>query len=427
MKKYHYLTLNAYWFGLAFMWNGLGPIILPALLLPTAGRPALVPEALKNTYLGGMSFAGLILATIVQPIAGALSDRTRTRWGRRRPWMLAGTLLALVALAGMAAAGSVWGSFWILAGAYFMLQVASNSAHGPAQGLIPDHVPQDRRGLASGIKNLFDMAGLVVTSLVGGRLMGDGNPVLAFAITGGVLSLATLVTLLGTPRFQEPAAEPAPDQGPSRLRDLLAVNWKSVPDYSRLLVSRFLILLGVYAVQNFALYYVRDWLDLPRPSEVTGNLMATIGLALTALVFPAGWLSDRVGRKALNVAAGGLAALGILLLAFARHLLGLYLFGGLIGAATGVFLSVNWAWATDLIPGNEAGKYLGLSNLATAGAGAFSRLAGPLIDGVNALRPGTNLGYPVTFGLAAVLTLAGALWMLRIKEQPPVHPEQDQA
>jgi MFS family permease len=293
--------------------------------------------------------------------------------------------------------------------------------------LIPDHVPQDRRGLASGIKNLFDMAGLVVTSLVGGQLMGDGNPVLAFAVTGGVLALATLVTLLGTPHASEPAPEPASARAPFRPRDLFAVDWKSVPDYGRLLVSRFLVLAGVYAVQSFTLYYVRDWLGLPRPSEVTGNLMATIGLALTALVFPAGWLSDRIGRKALNVAAGSLAALGILLLIFAQNLLDLYLFGGLIGAATGVFLSVNWAWATDLIPGDEAGKYLGLSNLATAGAGAFSRLTGPLIDAVNALRPGTDLGYPVTFALASLLTLAGALWMLRIKAQPPVHPEQTRA
>jgi MFS family permease len=244
--------------------------------------------------------------------------------------------------------------------------------------------------------------------------MGGDNPVLAFTLTGGVLALATLVTLLGTPETPEPALESATDDAPSRLRDLFAVDWKSVPDYRRLLVSRYLILLGIYAVQNFALYTIRDWLALPNPSEVTGNLMATIGLALTALVFPAGWLSDRIGRKRLNLAAGALAALGIGLLSFARDLLGLYLFAGLIGAATGVFLSVNWAWATDLIPGDEAGKYLGLSNLATAGAGASSRLAGPLIDGINALRPGTNQGYPVAFALAALLALAGTLLMLRV-------------
>jgi len=424
LKKRHYLTINAYWFGLAFMWNGLHPIILPALLLPAAGRQALVPEALKNTYLGGMTFVGLILAMIVQPLAGALSDRTRTRWGRRRPWMLAGTLLALVFLAVMAVAGNVWSSFWALAAAYFILQIASNSAHGPAQGLIPDLVPQDRRGLASGLKNLFDMAGLVVTSLVGGQLMADGNPVLAFGVTGAVLALATLVTLFDAPETPAPSAGQAPGEVPSRLRDLFRADWKAYPDYRRLLVSRYLILLGIYAVQNFAQYYIRDWLALPRPSEVTGNLMAAIGLALTALVFPAGWLSDRIGRRTLNVAAGGLAALGILLLAFARNLLGLYLFAGLIGAATGVFLSVNWAWATDLIPGEEAGKFLGLSNLATAGAGACSRLAGPLIDGINALWPGTHLGYPTTFVLASVLTLAGALAMLRIRESPSIRQGQ---
>jgi len=408
LKKHHYLTSNVYWFGLSFLWNGLGPIILPALLL------TLVPDALKNTYLGGMSFAGLVLAAIVQPIAGALSDRTRTRWGRRRPWMLVGTLLSLICLAGMAAAASVWGSFWILVAAFLCLEIAMNSAHGPAQGLIPDLVPQDRRGLASGIKNLFEMAALVVTSLVGGQLMSGNNPVLAFSITGGVLALATLVTLLGTPESPEPAPEPASVNTPSRMRDLLSVDWRSVPDYGRLLISRYLILLGIEVAQNFALYYVRDWLGLPDPSQVTGNLMAIIGLVLTALVFPAGWLSDRIGRKRLNLAAGGLVALGILLLAFARGLLGLYLFGGLIGAGTGVFASVNWAWATDLIPGDEAGKYLGISNLATAGASACSRLAGPLIDGVNALRPGTHLGYPVALTLAALSAFAGTLLMLRI-------------
>jgi MFS family permease len=308
-----------------------------------------------------------------------------------------------------------------------VLQIASNSAHGPAQGLIPDLVPQKRRGLASGIKNLFDMAGLVVTSLVGGQLMAGGNPVLAFALTGGVLAIATLITLLDTPESSEPPPERGTGDTPSRLRDLLRVDWSSYASYGQLLVSRFLILLGIYAVQNFALYYIQDWLSLPHPSEVTGNLMAAIGLALTALVFPAGWLSDRVGRKTLNVASGGLAALGILLLAFARNLLGLYLFGGLIGAATGVFLSVNWAWATDLIPDEQAGKFLGLSNLATAGAGACSRLAGPLIDGINALWPGTQLGYPVTFVLASLLTLAGALAMLRIKGRPPTSREQEDA
>jgi Na+/melibiose symporter-like transporter len=420
VKRRRYITMNVYWFGLAFLWNGLHPIILPALLL------RLVPEALKNTYLGGMTFAGLVLAMIVQPLAGALSDRSRplrSAWGRRRPWMVAGTLLGLGFLAWMAAS-TTYG--WLVAG-YLLLQIASNGAHGPAQGLIPDLVPEHRRGLASGIKNLFDMGGLVVTSLVAGQLMGSDNPALAFALIGGVLLVSTAITVLGTPETDKdigaPVAAdadkvPAPDPGVATgdTRALWRVDWRSHRDYAWLLVSRYLILLGIYAVQGFAQYYVRDWLGAPNAAEVTGNLMAAIGLALTLLVFPAGWLSDRMGRWQLNVLAGALAALGIFLLVFARSLLSLYLFGGLIGAATGIFLSVNWALATSLIPAAEAGKYLGLSNLATAGAGATARLAGPLIDGLNALRPGAYLGYPALFVLASGMTLAGTVLLLRIRK-----------
>jgi Na+/melibiose symporter-like transporter len=410
--------MNVYWFGLAFLWNGLHPIILPALLL------RMVPEALKNTYLGAMTFAGLVLATVIQPLAGALSDKTRSVWGRRRPWMVAGTLLALGFLAWMAAAGT----YGQLVAGYLLLQVVSNGAHGPAQGLIPDLVPEDRRGLASGLKNLFDMGGLVVTSLVAGQLMGGGsephdNPALAFALIGGVLLVSTAVTVLDTPevdRSATPCGAAAADSGASAagsgLRDLWRVDWQGHRAYAWLLLSRYLILLGIYAVQGFAQYYVRDWLGVDNAAEVTGNLMAAIGLALTLLVFPAGWLSDKVGRWRLNVLAGALAALGIFLLVFAHSLLALYLFGGLIGAATGIFLSVNWALATDLIPVGEAGKYLGLSNLATAGAGATARLAGPLIDGVNALRPGTHLGYPAVFVLAAAATLAGTALLTQVRK-----------
>jgi Na+/melibiose symporter-like transporter len=409
MRTRDYVTMNVYWFGLAFMWNGLHPIVLPAMLLQV------VPEALKNTYLGGMTFAGLILAMLIQPLAGALSDRTRSRWGRRRPWMVVGTLLSLASLGALALAGGFWG---LLVG-YLLLQMASNTAHGPAQGLIPDLVAHERRGLASGLKNLFDMGGLIVTSLVAGQLMGGEDPILAFAVIGAVLLLSALVTVLGTrePAGSEPAGsnigEPAAGYS---LREILRADLRRTPGYAWLLGSRFLILLGIYAVQSFAQYYIRDRLGVANPSEVTGNLMATIGLALTLLVFPAGLLSDRVGRKRLNLAGGALAAVGIFLLLFARDVGSLYLIGAIIGMATGVFLSVNWALATDLIPTEEAGKYLGLSNLATAGAGAASRLGGPLIDGLNGLRPGVYLGYPALFLLASTSTLIGTLLLLRVRE-----------
>lgn len=405
MKTRDYISMNVYWFGLSFMWNGLHPIVLPALLL------CFVPESLKNTYLGGLTFGGLILAMIAQPLAGGISDRFHLHWGRRRPWILVGTLFSLLFLAGMALAGG----FWMLLVAYTLLQIASNGAHGPAQGLIPDLVPKERHGLAAGIKNLFDMGGLVAASLVAGKLMGDGNFGLAFAVIGGILAASAAVTILATP--EPPASASDKSAAGYSLRDLLRVDFEAHTDYVRLIISRFFVLLGIYAVQSFAQYGIRDWLGVSNAAGVTGNLLATIGVALTVLVFPAGLLSDRFGRRGLNLFAGGLAAAGIFLLILVRSVSSLYFFGGIIGAATGVFVSVNWALATDLIPKNEAGKYLGLSNLATAGAGAASRLAGPLIDLFNGLRPGSYLGYPALFILASASTLLGTLLLLRVRKQ----------
>jgi len=320
--------------------------------------------------------------------------------------MLGGILFSLIFLSTMALSDSLRGILL----SYMLLQVASNTAHGPAQGLIPDLVPPERRGLAAGVKNLFDMSGLIVTSLVAGHLLGQGNVLLAFAVTGGILATGTLITLLTTPERPTFSLEtPITGHG-------LRMSLRRYPNYTRLLVSRFFILLGIYAVQGFAQYYIRDWLGMPDPAQVTGNLLAAIGVALILLVFPAGILSDRIGRVRLNLLAGALAALGIFLLVFARNVVMLYIFGGIIGMATGIFLSVNWALATDLIPQEEAGKYLGLSNLATAGAGATSRLGGPLIDGLNALRPGTYVGYPALFLLASIMTLLGTLLIFRIHQ-----------
>ncbi|MDF1515720.1 MAG: MFS transporter [Anaerolineae bacterium] len=405
MKAKDYIAINVYWFGLAFLWNALHPIVLPALLV------RYVPGNLKNTALGAMIFVGLFLAMVIQPIAGALSDQTRTRWGKRRPWMLIGTLGSLVFLLLMALSGSLW----MLVAGYLLLQLASNAAHGPAQGLIPDLVPAEHRGLASGVKNLFDMGGLVVTSLVAGQLMQDDNPGLAFGWIMAVLAVSTLITLLGAPEKQLTTGSSG-DNRHNDLRHIFRIGIGSYPAYRQLLFSRFMVLLGIYIVQSFAQYYIQDWLNIPDAAAVTGNLMAAIGIALTLLVFPAGWLSDRIGRKRLNVAAGGLAAVGLALLVFANHVTALYLFGAIIGIATGTFLSVNWAFATDLIPGDQAGKYLGLSNLATAGAGATSRLAGPLIDGLNAILPGRFIGYPSVFLLAAACTLTGTVLLSRISE-----------
>jgi MFS family permease len=410
MKARSHVTMNAYFFGVSFLWNAIHPIVLPALLL------LFVEESLKNTYYGMMTFAGLILAMLVQPVAGWLSDTTRSRWGRRRPWLFVGSLLCLVCLGGMALAGSFWG----LVVAYICLQIASNCAHGPAQGLIPDLVPEKQYGLASGIKSLADMLGLVVASFAAGQLISGNDPAMAFAVIGVVLAVSTAVTLLTAEEntLKEPYAvqdHPPEPRAKYSIREFFATLGR-YPGFTWLIVSRLLILLGIYAVQSFAQYYLRDVMRVDNPPEATGNLMTTIGLPLTLAVFPAGYLSDRLGRRRVNLVAGGLVTLGILPLTFAVNMTQVSILAAVIGVGTGIFLSANWALATDLIPQREAGKYLGLTNLATAGASALARLGGPLIDQVNALRPEAYRGYPTLYLLAAASSLVGTLLLLRIQE-----------
>jgi len=195
------LTLQAYMFALSFMWNSLHVIILPAVLL------TMVPEHLKNTALGLLTFAGLIVAMLLQPLAGALSDRWVSPWGRRRPLITLGTAFDLIFLAFLAWAG---GLVWLAVG-YIGLQFTSNLAHGAMQGLLPDQTPKSQLGAASALKNFMDMAGLIVASLLMGRLVAPDmrHPLLPVGLVVVVLVVGAAITVLGV-REQPPTLAPPP-------------------------------------------------------------------------------------------------------------------------------------------------------------------------------------------------------------------------
>lgn len=394
--------INAYWIGLSFMWNSLHVIILPAVLLH------LVPDSQKNTYLGLLTFIGLVLAMVIQPISGSLSDRWVSRWGRRRPLIFIGTAFDFLFLAFLGWSG---GLGWMALG-YIGLQISSNIAHGPAQGLLPDKVPAEQLGQASGFKNLMDMAGLVISSLLVGRLLSPEvrHPVGVTSLVAVVLAAGAAVTLLGShenPSFKQPSGEPHPS-----LLDSLRVDWHVHHTYGWLIASRFFYLAGIYGIQTFAQYYVRDVLAVPNPIKLTGDLLAAITLALIACALAGGWLGDRLGNKRMSLVASLIGALGCLLLLWARSPTTLLLFGSVLGAGIGLFLTANWALANELAPAAEAGKFLGLTNLATAGAGAVGRLEGPLIDVFNNLHPGAWMGYIGLF-LVGIVSILASAWLLK--------------
>ncbi|HHX64637.1 MAG TPA: SLC45 family MFS transporter [Chloroflexi bacterium] len=405
-RWYHLLTINVFWFGVSFMWNALHPIVLPMLLLSFIGEKA------KNTHYGMITFAGLVVALLVQPLSGAMSDFTRHRLGRRRPWIIAGSLLNIVWLIGLIVARN----YWVIAGSYILLQFTSNLGHGPAQGIIPDIVPREQRGIAAGAKGLMEMMGTIAAAVLAGRIVGA-----AFAQPGGMIGIIIAVILVVLAITWRGVKETPlqDDAAPTRFtmewaRAVLRIDIRNNRAYARLLLVRFCVLLGTYSVQSFGFYYFSDVHQVESPARVVGNLMTAIAISILVAAYPAGVLSQRWGRKKLSIMALILVGTGMSLLAFTGNMAGLWILGCIIGIGMGVFSCVNWAWATDLVPAAEAGKYLGFSNLATAGSAAASRLMGPIIDLLNAWMP--NSGYSALFVIATVGALIGLILTMGIPE-----------
>ncbi|MBA7480462.1 MAG: MFS transporter [Dehalococcoidia bacterium] len=404
-----YLKISIYGFALAALWSSLHSIVLPLRLLD------MVAEAEKNTYLGLLTFAGLFLAMIVQPIAGAISDRSGFKWGRRRPYILIGSLIGILLLPGIGLFQSYIALFII----YCLLQMTSNVAQGTYQAFIPDLVPQDRKGLASGVKSLLEIIGGIAIVRLIGYFMGKyvpGEGVIWLWLVLGVLAAVLLGAMLATiVMVKEPPGRKNEEQLSvwKTLSRSFKVDVRKDRDFIVFLVSRLLIFMALATIQTFTLFYLRDVIGLVNPATATADLLIAVGVGMLLAVYPAGRLSDRIGRRPVVISSGLVGAGGILVIFFSTSY-GVVIAGGaIIGTATGAFMSSNWALATDLVPGGEEARYLGLTNMATAGGAALARLIGPVIDYFN--RYGAGLGYQVMLGACFVYFMVGSLLLLKIR------------
>ncbi len=411
----NYVKITVFGFGINAFWS-LQSIILPLLILN------LVPEERKNTYLGILTFAGLGLAMIVQPIAASLSDRSRFRWGRRRPFILIGVVAALLVLPGM----GLWSTLASVFIVYCLLQITVNTAHGPYQAFIPDLVPERKRGLASGIKHV---------ELLGGGIMAR---VIAFfmdrySTSGGSSGLWTSLGILGAVLFACMLAtvltiKEAPGTGGPResliaiVKRSFRVNLGGDRAFLYYMISRGLMAVPVLALNTFAVYYVMDVVKAPNPAAVTANLLIVVGGSMIISAFLAGRYSDKVGRKPILVFSGLLGMAGLLFLFFSRTELYLMLTAVVLGVANGAFVSSSWALASDLLHRGEEGKYMALANLAWCAGSAVARLIGPVIDFFNTIS--SNLGYSVMLLIGFVCYLAGTLVVLKVAIRRKPLPER---
>jgi MFS family permease len=413
VDRFQVVFINAYWFGLSFMWNSLNAIVIPVIML------GLVSETVKNTWLGLIKVLGLVIAILVQPVAGAISDAWVSKWGRRRPMILIGTIGDVVFLAMLGWAGGIWGVFI----GFMLLQVFSNIAQGPLQGLLPDVVPADKIGIASGIKIFTEMTGLVIGMLALGMLIPKGttHPTMAMLAIIIVLAVCAAITLIGS---KEKSTLDKPRQRINLieiLRNTLVV-WdvKAPKGYWWLLASRFFFVFGLTGVQTFAMYFIKDKVGADDPVKATTNLMAALGVFLMVFAVLSGWLGGKVGYIKLLFIAGILGIAGSLLLLLAHSSTQLLIYGSLFGTSTGIFLAANWSLANNMAQGEDAGKLMGLSNLATAGAPLIAQFLGGPIDLLNSMWPGKWQGYTMLFLLTAFVILLSTIILVKVPEHRAV-------
>lgn len=417
-----FTNLSVYAFGLSGIWTGVGSGILPFKVLESleVGRVEIIGYALdKNGALGTLSLLGLVVAAAVQLGAGSLSDRD-TRLGKRLPYLLVGT----VGLATMTVLFGVATSFFSLLIVIVAMQMFGNFAQGPANALIIDHVPSNRRGEAAGILNLFRLVGagtLTVTVLqFMSRYDADDSPEwlwYSIALMIVVLLVSVSWTILATrpvnglfiPSFKRrPPENDLPQQSDSRSNTGIRIS----RSYFAFLVALAFTIAAMSSMQIYALFFLQDVVGLENPADGADILVVIIVLSAGITVIPAGYLADRMGRTNLFLIAGATGVTASILLLFVGSIGPVLAIGVVIGISVGLFMTLTWAVANDLVSRASAAKELGYTSIATLAGAAASRLAGIGIDELNDVSE--NLGYKAILIAVATAFALAALILARV-------------
>ena len=496
------LAISIFWLALNFHWAALGIIILPSQVFKLVG------DAQKGEALAFVLVPGAFVSLFANPLFGLLSDRTHgwlASWGKRRPYILAGTLVNVAGLVWMATAGNVLS----LALAYIVVQFSNNAATAPFHALLPDIVPEEQRGLASGVMGLLSIVGTIGGVIIAGMFVDSSKPLPAYEqglwLTYGViiaillaLMLITILTVrermgvsaqLALQEEQEQrgqreqresqkaqleiadpnkAASPVPIKqqrwitrstfitiawtliaigavwGLMALWNVLHIasvqvssdvqqvilegmatigllrlfdfNPRRDPDFAWVLLTRLVMMMGIYTVQDFLQYYMRDAVGASHPEQQTTNFIIILSLTSLGAAFAAGWLSDRVGRKRMVYIAGGFMALVGLIFIVTQSLPIVLAAGAIFGLGYGAYVSVDWALVADVLPSHRHyARDMGVWNISQSLPQVIAPvIGGPLIDSfTRAHQP--VLGFQLLFAMAILYCLIGTVTVRYIR------------
>ena len=395
------ILTSAFALGVNIVWLSYNIFILPVQV------QAVTTEATKGIVLGALVGAAIGVAVIVNIVAGISSDHSNGRFGRRRPMLVWGTLLTLPFV--------LLPVFFpltlpLVAIQYLGMQFFTNVASGAWQPTLADFVPEQQRGISAGIKGVFTLLGSAVGVGVITELFALNLQSFAYILIVVLFALMTLINVLGMWSYDRPLPDAQPIKLWRAIRETFRVEKRAgMAGFWWFVLGSFLIYMGVSGFQFFGVYYLEGILHITNAStldhavQITGliTLLVSVIFALAA-----GMLSDKIGRRNIIIASALVASMIGLFFPFARTFAIFLVFSAFYGASNGVILSVDTALSSDLVPIEEAGKYMAYANLAVGVANG----AAPPIFGLilNFQGAPTLTSFIVFFVVSALLFIASS-------------------
>lgn len=350
---------------------------------------------------------GAFLAMAANPIFGRLSDRTTSRLGRRKPWIVTGTLLSLAGLTFIGSASTIWE---VLLG-WCIVQITFNAALAALRAILADKVPVKQRGTVSGFMGAGTGIGTLLAAISVNLVSSTPFWVMVLpGIIGTLLILQFVIGLKETPM-------PKKDVPPFKLSQLIGSLWLNPlkhPDFGWAWISRFLVFIGIATVITYLAFYIISRFEFT-PEKAAETVTITLGITTIILVagsFLGGWLSDKFKRRKIFVFLSSLVMVTALyLLATATDLSVLYIAAALIGLSQGTYAAVDLALVADVLPSKkDSAKDLGVFNIADALPQSVAPAIAPIFLAIN----GPN-NYSSLYIAVAIIAVIGALAILPVR------------
>ncbi|MEW7313974.1 MFS transporter [Buttiauxella gaviniae] len=399
-KKILLASLFTNFFVLLALYCGVISVLLP-------NHIAQIDPANKANNLAIVMTSALLFTIFAQPIAGALSDRCRSTWGRRSPWIVGGALIGGLAIFGISMVTTVAGIavFWLMAA------VSLNCMNGPLATVVADRFRPENRGIASGFVGAGSTAGGTVGIIVAGYLA--WNLQLGYLVFGlAIIACCVAFVLIN----REPS---------TRTLEVESFKWgtffksfwvspRQYPDFGWAFFGRFAMFLGYQGVVTYQLYILQDYIGLSvKDSNYaigTISIITLVTLLFSGLV--SGYLSDKYQRRKIFVFASSiLMAIGLMIPLFVPTLNGMYYYAAILGLGYGAYTSIDMALMTQVLPGGgkQAGKDMGILTIATVLPQSFSPILSAWLLSV------FNNDYSTLFIAAIIFVFASSFFVLPIK------------